>query len=34
MNWLRNSRYLLPITLGVLGLLLLARVLLTDTYVM
>lgn len=34
MNWLRNSRYLLPITLGVLGLLLLARVLLTDTYVL
>lgn len=34
MNWLRHSRYLLPITLGVLGLLLLARVLLADTFIL
>ena len=34
MNWLRTSRYLLPITLGVLGLLLLARVLFADTFVL
>jgi two-component system OmpR family sensor kinase len=34
MNWLRKSRYLLPISLGVLGLLLLARVLLATTFVL
>lgn len=34
MNWLRNSRYLLPLTLLILGLLLLARVLLADTFVL
>ncbi|MCC6455581.1 MAG: HAMP domain-containing histidine kinase [Caldilineaceae bacterium] len=34
MKWLRNSRYLLPVTLGLLGLLLLARVLLADTFVL
>jgi two-component system OmpR family sensor kinase len=34
MNWLRNGRYLLPLTLGLLGLLLLARVLLADTFVL
>jgi two-component system OmpR family sensor kinase len=34
MKWLRNSRYLLPFALGVLGLLLLARVLLADTFVL
>ncbi len=34
MNWLRISRYLLPITLGVLGLLLLMRVLFANTFVL
>jgi two-component system OmpR family sensor kinase len=34
MKWLPHSRYLLPITLGLLGILLLARVLLTDTFVL
>jgi two-component system OmpR family sensor kinase len=34
MNWLRRSRYLLPLTLGLLGVLLLARVLLANTFVL
>ena len=34
MNWLRHSRYLLPITLGLLGLLLLGRVLFASTVIL
>lgn len=34
MNWLRRGQYLLPITLGLLGLLLLMRVLLSSTFVL
>ena len=34
MNWLRHSRYLLPISLGLLGLLLLTRVLFSETSVL
>lgn len=34
MRWLRVSRYLLPIALGLLGIILLARVLLAETFIL